>query len=337
MPIGPPLRRRALLAAGLPLALPGLVQGQAQAQAPAQAAWPSRPIRLVVASAAGGNADVVARILAHELEPKLGQRILVENLAAASGMRATETVSRAEPDGHTLLVGTSSQLVHNLALFDPLPVDITRSLRGVAMINEAPALLVVKADNPARDVAALVAQARREPGRIVIGSGPAGTTTHIIGLLFAQRAGIQLEHLPYPAGSQAMRDIVGGRVACMFDIAVTAIPQIAGGSVRGLGVTAADRLAALPEVPTLAQAGIPDFVAGTWNSIAAPAGTPEPVVARLNTLVNEVVQAPAFRTRMNELGSLLHPPMAPAAVDAFYARERELWIPVVRATGARMG
>jgi tripartite-type tricarboxylate transporter receptor subunit TctC len=323
------LRRRALLAASLPLVLPGLGR--------AQPAWPSRPVRLVVASAAGGNADVVARILANEVEPRLGQRILVENLAAASGMRATETVSRAEPDGYTLLVGTSSQLVHNIALFDPLPVDITRSLRGVAMINEAPGVLVVKADNPARSVAEFVAAARREPGRLVIGSGPAGTTTHIIGLLFAQRAGIQLEHLPYPAGSQAMRDIIGGRVACMFDISVTAIPQIAGGAVRGLGVTAAQRLAALPEVPTMAEAGIADFVAGTWNSIAAPAATPEPVVARLHAVVNEVVQAPAFRARMGELGSLLHPPMAPADVDAFYARERALWIPVVRATGARMG
>jgi tripartite-type tricarboxylate transporter receptor subunit TctC len=327
--LDPSFRRRALLAAALPLALPAVAR--------AQAAWPSRPIRLVVASAAGGNADVVARILANELEPKLGQRILVENLAAASGMRATEAVSRAEPDGHTLLVGTSSQLVHNIALFDPLPVDITRSLRGVAMINEAPGVLVVKADNPARSVADLVAAARREPGRLVIGSGPAGTTTHIIGLLFAQRAGIQLEHLPYPAGSQAMRDIVGGRVTCMFDISVTAIPQIAGGSVRGLGVTAAERLAALPEVPTMSQAGLADFVAGTWNSIAVPAATPEPVVARLNALVTEVAQTQAFRTRMGDLGSLLHPPMTPAQVDAFYARERELWIPVVRATGARMG
>lgn len=323
------LRRRALLTTLLPA---GLLAAPARAQA-----WPSKPIRLIVASAAGGNADVVARILANALEPKLGQRVLVENMPAASGMRATEAVSRAEPDGHTLLVGTSSQLVHNIALFDPLPVDITRSLRGIAMVNEAPGVLVVKADNPARDLTDFLAQARREPGRLVIGSGPAGTTTHIIGLLFASRAGITLEHLPYQAGSQAMRDIIGGRVTCMFDISITAIPQIAGGAVRGLAVTAAERLAALPGVPTMAEAGLADLVAGTWNSIAAPAATPEPVVARLNALVTEVVQAPEFRGRMAELGSLLHPPMTPAQVDAFYARERATWIPVVRATGARMG
>lgn len=323
------MSRRWLMASAGVLAAPGLPG--------AQPTWPSRPIRLVVASAAGGNADVVARILANELEPRLGQRILVENLAAASGMRATEGVSRAEADGHTLLLGTSSQLVHNIALFDPLPVDITHSLRGVALINEAPGVLVVRADNPATDLAAFIAAARREPGRLVIGSGPAGTTTHIIGLLFAQRVGITLEHLPYPAGSQAMRDILAGRVACMFDISITAIPQIAGGAVRGLGVTAAERLGALPQVPTMAEAGLADFTAGTWNSIAVPMATPEAVVAHLNALVNEAVQGAAFRARMAELGSLLHPAKTPAEVDAFYARERALWIPVVRATGARMG
>ncbi|MCS6932478.1 MAG: tripartite tricarboxylate transporter substrate binding protein [Acetobacteraceae bacterium] len=320
-----PLPRRALLAAPALLATP----------AQAQAAWPTRPIRLVVASAAGGNADVVARIVAAELESRLGQRMLVENIAAASGMRATETVSRAEPDGHTLLVGTSSQLVHNIALFDPLPVDITRTLRGVAMMNEAPGVLVVRADDPARDLQGFIARARAEPGRLVIGSGPAGTTTHVMGLFFAQRAGITLEHLPYPAGAQAMRDIIGGRVTCMFDIAVTALPQIRGGAVRGLGVSSPRRLAAAPDLPTIIEGGLPDFVAGTWNSIAAPAGTPEPVVMRLNALVNEIVQAPAMKQRLEELGSFVPAAMTPTEVDAYYRREREIWIPIVRATGAR--
>lgn len=322
--------RRPLLLAGL--AAPALAAGPLRAQA-----WPSQPIRLVVASPAGGNADVVTRLVANELEPRLGQRILVENLAAASGMRATEAVARATPDGHTWLVGTSSQLVHNIALFEPLPVDITRALRGVAMINEAPGVLVVKADNPARDLADFIARARATPGQFVIGSGPAGTTTHIIGLHFAERAGARFEHLPYPAGSQAMRDIIGGRVTAMFDIAVTAIPQITGGAVRGLGVSSPTRLAAAPELPTLIEGGLADFVAGTWNSIALPAGTPDAIIARVNGLVNEVVQAAPMRARLAELGSFVPAAMAPAEVDAYYARERTLWIPVVRATGAHQG
>jgi tripartite-type tricarboxylate transporter receptor subunit TctC len=324
------LSRRPLLLAAL--AAPALAPRAARAQA-----WPSQPIRLVVASAAGGNADVVARLVANALEPKLGQRILVENLAAASGMRATEAVSRAVPDGHTWLVGTSSQLVHNIALFDPLPVDITRALRGVAMINEAPAVLVVKADHPALDLADFIARAKAAPGQFVMGSGPAGTTTHVIGLHFAERTGARFEHLPYPAGSQAMRDILGGRVTCMFDIAVTAIPQIRGGAVRGLGVSSPTRLAAAPELPTLIEGGLAEFVAGTWNSIALPAATPEPILARVNTLVNEVVQAAPMRARLAELGSFVPAAMTPAEVDAYYGRERALWIPVVRATGARQG
>lgn len=298
-------------------------------------AWPSQPIRLVVASAAGGNADVVARLVANALEPRIGQRILVENLAAASGMRATEAVARAAPDGHSWLVGTSSQLVHNIALFDPMPVDIARALRGVAMINESPGVLVVKADHPARDLADFIARAKAAPGSFVMGSGPAGTTTHIMGLHFADRAGARFEHLPYPAGSQAMRDILGGRVTAMFDIAVTALPQIRGGAVRGLGVSSAERLAAAPDLPTMAEGGLRDFVAGTWNSIALPAATPDAVVGRVNALVNEVVQAPAMRARLAELGGLVPAAMTPAEVDAWVARERALWIPVVRATGAR--
>jgi tripartite-type tricarboxylate transporter receptor subunit TctC len=320
--------RRSLVAA---LALP-LLPRAAVAQA-----WPTKPIRLVVASAAGGNADVVARILAAEIEPKLGQRILVENIAAASGMRATEAVARAEPDGHTWLVGTSSQLVHNIAMFDPLPVDITRALRGVAMINEAPAVLVVKAGNPAADLAGFIAAARAEPRRFVIGSGPSGTTTHVIGLHFARQAGIRLEHLPYQAGSQAMRDIIGGRVTCMFDIAVTALPQLRGDQVRGLGVSADTRLPSAPDLPTLIEAGLPGFVAGTWNSIALPTETPAPIAARINALLNEAVQAAPMRARLAELGSVVPPAMTPEGVEAYYARERATWIPVVRESGARSG
>ncbi|TAD89295.1 MAG: tripartite tricarboxylate transporter substrate binding protein [Alphaproteobacteria bacterium] len=297
--------------------------------------FPTRPIRMIVASAAGGNADVVARLLANALEPTLGQRVVVENVAAASGMRATEAAARAAPDGYTWLVGTSSQLVHNIALFEPLPVDITTALRGVAMINEAPGVLVVKADHPARDLADFIARAKAQPGQMVIGSGPAGTTTHIMGLHFAQRTGTSFEHLSYPAGSQAMRDIVGGRVTAMFDIAVTAIPQITGGAVRGLAVSSPQRLEPLPGVPTMVEAGVSGFVTGTWNSIAVPTATPDEVVAQINRAVTAVVQAPEMRSRLERLGSFVPPAMSPREVDAYYTRERDVWIPIVRATGAR--
>lgn len=323
------LSRRLMLNLSLALPLIGALAAPALAET-----WPSQPIRLLVGSSAGGNADVVARIIAAEVAEKTGQNVVVENMAAASGMRASEAASAAAPDGYTWLFGTASHLVHNLALFDPLPVDITTTLRGAAMINEAPGVLVVRADYPAADLAGFIENAKANPGKVIIGSGPVGTTTHVIGLLFADQAGVEVEHLPFPASPEAMRDVIAGRVDGMFDISVTALPQIAGGEARGLGVSSTSRLAQAPDLPTMSEAGLKDFAAGTWNSIALPAGTPDETVLEVNALINGIVQSPEMKARLTELGAVVPAAMTPAEVDAFYKRERETWIPVVRATGA---
>jgi tripartite-type tricarboxylate transporter receptor subunit TctC len=302
------------------------------------AEWPAEgPIRLVVAQGGGGNADVVARILVEALEPVLGQSILVENNGTASGMRATEDVSSAAPDGYTLLVGTSSQLVHNIALFDPLPVDITSSLRGVAMINEVPMVMCVPADSPDGDLAALTARIQADPAAFQYGSGPAGTTTHITGALFLQRIGAEgVVHIPYPRSPEAMVDLIAGRLSFVFDPSLTAIGQVQGGAVRPLGVSAPVRLAALSDVPTMEEAGLPGFVSQTWNTISAPAGTPDDIVTALNGMINEIVQSDAMRARLEKLASIVPTAKTPAEVDAYYAAQRETWIPVVRGTGARV-
>jgi tripartite-type tricarboxylate transporter receptor subunit TctC len=302
------------------------------------AEWPAAgPIRLVVAQGGGGNADVVARILVEALEPVLGQSILVENNGTASGMRATEDVSNAAPDGYTLLVGTSSQLVHNIALFEPLPVDIASTLRGVAMINEVPMVMCVPVDSPDADLAAITARIQADPAAFQYGSGPAGTTTHITGALFLQRIGAEgVVHIPYPRSPEAMVDLVAGRLSFVFDPSLTAIGQVQGGAVRPLGVSAPVRLAALSEVPTMDEAGLPGFVSQTWNTISAPAGTPEEIVTALNGMINEIVQSTAMRTRLEELASIVPAAKTPAEVDAYYAAQRETWIPVVRGTGARL-
>ncbi|HSM27112.1 MAG TPA: tripartite tricarboxylate transporter substrate binding protein [Thioalkalivibrio sp.] len=299
--------------------------------------WPAaRPIRLVVAQGGGGNADVVARILVEALEPMLGQRILVENNGTASGMRATEAVSKAAPDGYTLLVGTSSQLVHNLALFDPLPVDVTTTLRGVAMINEVPMVLCVPAAAPDTDLAALKARLLADPAAFQYGSGPAGTTTHVTGALFLKRIGAErVVHIPYPRSPEAMVDLIAGRLTFVFDPSLTAVGQVQGGAVRALGVSAPVRLAALSEIPTLTEAGLEGFVSQTWNTIAAPAGTPDHIVATLNGMINEIVQSDAMRARLETLASIVPSAKTPAEVDAYYAEQRETWIPVVRDTGVR--
>ena len=331
------IRRRTLL--GSALAAPVLsAPFLSLLPRPARAAdWPAAgPIRLVVAQGGGGNADVVARILVDALEPVLGQRILVENNGTASGMRATEDVSRAAPDGYTLLVGTSSQLVHNIALFDPLPVDIATTLRGVAMINEVPMVMCVPAASPDADLAALTARILADPGAFQYGSGPAGTTTHITGALFLQRIGAEgVVHIPYPRSPDAMVDLIAGRLDFVFDPSLTAIAQVQGGAVRALGVSAPVRLPALADVPTMAEAGLPDFVSQTWNTISAPAETPDDIVQTLNGLINDIVQSDAMRARLEELASIVPPAKTPAEVDAYYAEQRDTWIPVVRATGVR--
>ena len=326
------IRRRTLLGSALAAPFLSFLPRAAHATE-----WPAAgPIRLVVAQGGGGNADVVARILVEALEPVLGQSILVENNGTASGMRATEDVSNAAPDGYTLLVGTSSQLVHNIALFEPLPVDIENTLRGVAMINEVPMVMCVPADSPDADLAALTARLQADPASFQYGSGPAGTTTHISGALFLQRIGAEgVVHIPYPRSPEAMVDLVAGRLSFVFDPSLTAIGQVQGGAVRPMGVSAPVRLAALSDVPTMGEAGLPDFVSQTWNTISAPAGTSDEIVMALNGMINEIVQADAMRARLEELSSIVPAAKTPAEVDAYYAAQREIWIPVVRGTGVR--
>jgi tripartite-type tricarboxylate transporter receptor subunit TctC len=326
------ITRRTVLGAGLAAPFVSLLPRAARASA-----WPSAgPIRLVVAQGGGGNADVVARIVAEALEPVIGQSIVVENNGEASGMRATEDVSNAAPDGYTLLVGTASQLVHNIALFEPLPVDIETTLRGVAMMNEVPMVMCVPLDAPDADLAALTERLRADPAAFQYGSGPAGTTTHITGVLYLDRIGVEgVVHVPYPRSPEAMVDLIAGRLTFVFDPSLTAIGQVQGGAVRALGVSAPERLKALPDLPTMGEAGLDGFVSQTWNTIAAPAGTPDDIVAALNEAVNGVVQEPAMRARLEELASLVPAAKTPAEVDAYYAAQRETWIPIVRGTGVR--
>ncbi|MEM1312939.1 MAG: tripartite tricarboxylate transporter substrate binding protein [Pseudomonadota bacterium] len=325
------ITRRTFVGAALSAPLLNLAPRAARA-----ADWPSAgPIRLVVASGAGGNADVVARLVANQLEGALDQSIVVENLSASSGMQATQAVSEADADGYTLLVGTSSQLVHNIALFEPLPVDITNTLRGVAMMNEVPMVMLVNNDEESEDLEAFIEKLRADPDAYQYGSGPAGTTTHITGALFLSRLGIDVTHVPYPKSGEALRDTIAGRLTFQFIPALSGVPQIRDGAVRSLGVAAPERLAALPDLPTIGEAGLGGFVSQTWNSIAAPAGTPEAIVERVNAEVNAIVQSEAVKTQLTDLGSLVPGAMTPAEVDAYYAEQREIWIPVARETGVR--
>ncbi|WP_237216030.1 Bug family tripartite tricarboxylate transporter substrate binding protein [Falsiroseomonas oryziterrae] len=321
------LSRRTLLRAIPLLAVPTVARAQSQ------------PLRLVVASAAGANADVVARLLAAAWEPELGRRVLVENQPAAAGSRAVEAVARAAPDGETLLFGTVSQLVMNLALFDSLPVDVERAIRGVAFVNRVPMALCVPAGESATDLPGLLGRMRIEQGPMQYGSGPAGTTTHVVGARFAQAAEItrgDLVHVPYQSSALALTDLMAGRLTFMFDAAVTALPHHRAGRLRILGIAAERRLPAAPDIPTMAEAGLPGFTGGTWNSIAAPAALPDAVAERLNAQLAGLLARPELRERLEGMGSEpIGPAKSPREVDAFYAAERAVWIPLIRNAGIR--
>ena len=318
------ISRRAALTAPLLLAAPALAQG--------------RPMRLIVASAAGANADVVARLLAVEAEDTLARRILVEKMPAASGMRAVEAVAAAAPDGETLLFGTASQLVMNLALFPNPAVDVTTAIRGIAMVNRVPMVLCVAGTDPARSLAELLGRLRGG-GPVQYGSGPIGTTTHIVGARFVEQAGLargDLVHAPYPSSAQALTDLMAGRLTFMFDAAVTALPHHRAGRIRILGVAAETRLPAAPDLPTMIEAGMEGFTGSTWNSIAGPMALPPARLAALAEGFNAALTRPALRRRLAEMGSELPDGQpSPAEVDAFYARERDIWLPLLRTTPMR--
>jgi tripartite-type tricarboxylate transporter receptor subunit TctC len=321
------MQRRALLAA---LAAPAL-------GAPSLARAQEAPVRLVVASAAGGNADLVARLLAPEFEATLGRRLFVENNAAVSGMRALEAVARAEGDGGTLLFGTVSQLVMALALFDPPPVDLA-ALRGLAMVNRVPMCLVAHPDHAAPDLAAF--RARLAGQRVQVGSGPAGTTTHVTAARFVTDARLRevadAEVIPYASSAVALTDLTAGRLTLMFDALVTALPQHRGGRTRILALASERRSPVLPEVPTMAEFGLSGWVAHTWNSISAPAAMREDLALRLNAAIIAALDRPGLRQRLAELGSEnFSEPLGPGDVDRFYAAERALWVPIARAAGVR--
>jgi tripartite-type tricarboxylate transporter receptor subunit TctC len=201
---------------------------------------------------------------------------------------------------------------------------------SVAMLNAVPMILTVKADHPAKTMQEYIASLKAAPGKVRYGSGPLGTTTHVTGMLWARAAGVQLEHVPYNVGSDAMKDVIAGRLGHMFDVAVTAIPQLKSGSVRGLAITSRERSAAAPDIPTVAEAGLSGFEAQTWNSIAAPAALPQAISDKLNTEVASVLTTPAVRERLVALASSFFPNWKPAEVDAYYATERTKWIPIVR-------
>jgi tripartite-type tricarboxylate transporter receptor subunit TctC len=322
-------RRHLLLAAGL--AAPSLARGQAAA------AWaPSRPLRFVVPFPAGGATDVAARILAERLTETLGQPVVVENRTGSSGNIGMENVVRSAPDGHSLLMGTSGALTVNPHLFPNLGFDPAKDLAPVSLAFTTDNALIVNPNMPARTVAEFLALARSRPGAFSYGSAGAGSSTHMAAELFRLAAGIQVLHVPYRGSAPALNDTVAGNVQFMVDQLPSCIGQVQAGRVRALAVTGPRRSPLLPDVPTVAEAGLPGAENTSWGAVLAPAGTPDAAVERLGAAVREAVAVPAVKERMAQAGADAAS-SSPAELAALMRREAERWGRVVREAGISVG
>ena len=306
--------------------------GSASANDPA-AAYPSKPVKLIVASAAGSSPDVVTRLIAEQLSAPLGQAVVVDNRPGAGQTIALKALAAAEPDGHTLLLGTTGGLAINPALYRHLDMSISKSFVPVALMVTIPNILAVASSVPANTVGELVAYAKANPGKLTFGASQ-GTPLQLLGEYVRAKSGIDIVYVPYKGGSQALPDLLAGRIQIGADGLSLLLPHIREGKVRALTVTSATRLPELPDVPTLAEVGIDGYPPQTWMGLVAPAGTPRAIVGKLNAVVNEVLRSTTLRASLAKLG-FKEEPGAPEDFARLIATDAETWAAVVALSGAK--
>lgn len=312
---------RALLACLLVLA------SQASAQS-----YPSRPVRMVIPLSPGGFADVPGRILASRLSALLGYNVFVENRAGAGGTIGADFVAKSAPDGHTLLF-TGTPHVISAWIYKKLPYEPLKDFEPVALVASGPYVLVVNPQLPVKSVRELIAAAKAQPGQIDYASSGNGSAQHLVSALFASMAGIQLNHVPYKGSGPAMQDLLGGQVKVSFAGIPNVLPHVKAGRLRALAVSTPQRSPDLPEVPTVAEAGVPGYQATLWLNLAAPAGTPADIVQRLYAATAKALQDAELQQSFRAAG-VEASPMSPQELAAFMQAEYEKWGKVVRDTGA---
>lgn len=310
-------------------ALAGLL---ALAALPAQAAdFPARPLRLVVPYPAGGATDQLARSLAEAIGRDLGQQVVVENKPGANTSLAAETVARAEADGYTLLMGSGANLVLNPLLYKKLNYDPGRDLRPLGLLAEIPLVAVVHKSVPTKTLGELVGHAKANPGKLNFASVGVGNPLHLAVERFMVASGTQMTHVPYRGSAPALQDLVGGQVQLMFDTLSTSLPQIRAGALTGLAVTSTARLPALPEVPTIAEAGFPGQESSVWFALAVPRATPESVAQRLQRSLAAFYGDQVLRGALEKQGWVMQRAMGASEIEAYLAADRQRWAQIIAA------
>ncbi|MGA0032589.1 MAG: Bug family tripartite tricarboxylate transporter substrate binding protein [Burkholderiales bacterium] len=305
------------------------------AAAAAAQTYPSKPVRVLVPFAPGGNVDITARTVAPELAKILSQQFLVENRPGAGGSIGTNAVARAAPDGYTIMVASSSVMTNGPALYTNLPYDILRDLAPVGRIAVVPLALIVHPSVPAKTTKELIAVAKAQRGNMLMANAGVGTTNHLIAELFMIRTGAKMNLVPYKGSGPALIDLVAGHMYAHVDQISSALPFIKSGRVRAIAVTTAKRAAALPEVPTLGESGVPGFDASTVTGILAPGATPRPVVAKLNETLNKVLAVAAVRSRFATLGAETQPSTS-EELGRFIREDLAQWKKVVQQAGIKV-
>jgi tripartite-type tricarboxylate transporter receptor subunit TctC len=296
--------------------------------------WPNRPIRMVVPYTPGGYTDLMARLVGQKVADALGATIVFENKPGANAIIGTDTVAKAAPDGYTFGTVIAAHAV-NATLNPKLPYDTLKDLTYVSLMSSAPLIMIAHPSLPANNVKELIALAKAKPGELNFASSGIGAAAHLTMEMFKSRTGINMQHIPYKGTAGALQDLVGGQINVMFDIIGPLMPQVKSGNAKAIAVTAKERVPAAPDVPTMAEQGVPDFVSGTWAGIIAPAGTPKEIVDRVAAEARKALADPALRAKLVEQG-IVPVGSSPEEFRAFVGEEIARWGKVITDAGIKV-
>jgi tripartite-type tricarboxylate transporter receptor subunit TctC len=321
------IRRPWLAAATIALGL------GAAAPAPAQDRYPSRPIKLLVPFPAGGPVDVMARLVAQQVSSTIGQQVVIENRAGAGSTLAAKAVATAEPDGYTLLVGSAAALAIGPTLYPNAGYDPAKSFAPIAFVSSVPYVMITRPQATARTIRDVIAQAKANPGKLNFGV-PNGAPPHMLAAWFRNATATDIVIVPYRGASNVVIDLIGGQIDLGIETTSVTFAHVHEGKVRALGVATAARLPELPDVPTMIESGVPDFIASSWTGIVAPAGTPRAIIDKLNAEINAGLRSPAMQARFNQLAAVSNPG-TPEDFAAFITKEVPKWTTMTRLSGVQ--